>query len=235
MKTFDNNFLGHFASEEFIPSEKINSVILEAQKGDQSSFNRIVSSCQYLVLNVARNSGVLSYSTGYEDDVISSGNIGLLNAIRNFNVSKGKPFIPYARLCIRGSIFDFLNSNNQIHYSKKVIQYLNKLSKKEGKEELSEVAYKVIPLFSINLNGEEVNICDLEGICNNETPEVQYMNKEQKEIIFQFLAKLPDRERFIITRYFGINCNSLSYSEIGKILNISKQQLCKILHRALNN
>ena len=143
MKTIENNILTQFASAEFIPSDEICSVILKAQEGDSVALNRIISSCQYLVLNVAKKSGILSYSKGYEDDVISSGNIGLLMAIRNFNVSKGMAFIPYAKVCINGAICDFLNSNHQIHYSKKVIQDLNKLSRKELEKSRMEWARKM--------------------------------------------------------------------------------------------
>ena len=127
MNTIENNNLQQFASAEFIPTEEINSVILKAQAGDKSALKKIVKSCQYLILNVAKNSGVLSCSKGYEDDIISSGNIGLLLAIRNFNISKGIPFIPYAKVCISGSIYDFLNSNHQIHYSKKTTVFKNLL------------------------------------------------------------------------------------------------------------
>lgn len=241
MNTIEKNFLTQFASGEFIPSNEINSVILKAQKGDSASLNKIVLSCQYLILNVAKNSGVLSCSKGYQDDVISSGNIGLLTAIRNFNVSKGLPFIPYAKVCINGAICDFLNSNHQIHYSKKAIQDLNKLSKKgekallseERKEQLSEVNYKILSLYSQNNSGDEFNICDTEGIFFNETPESKYLKKEQKEFVFKFLEKLSYRERFIIIKYLGINCDSLSYPEIGKLLNLSKQRVCQIYQSAI--
>lgn len=241
MKTIENNILPQFASAEFIPSEEINSVILKAQGGDSAALNRIISSCQYLVLSVAKKSGILSYSKGYEDDVISSGNIGLLMAIRNFNMAKGMAFIPYAKVCINGAICDFLNSNHQIHYSKKVIQDLNKLSTKgdkallseKRKAQLSAVDYKFVPLFSKNGSGDEFNICDTEGMSFNETPEVQYINNEQKLAVLQYLSRLSERERFIITKHFGIDCDLLSYPEIGELLNISKQRVCQIYQRAV--
>jgi RNA polymerase primary sigma factor len=241
MNTIENNNLQQFASAEFIPTEEINSVILKAQAGDKSALKKIVKSCQYLILNVAKKSGVLSCSKGYEDDIISSGNIGLLVAIRNFNISKGIPFIPYAKVCISGSIYDFLNSNHQIHYSKKAIQDLNKLSKKgdqalfsaERKQQLSHISYTFIPLFTKNGSDEEFNVCDSEGVAFTETPETQYIKKQEKQLVLKILSVLSERERFIITKFFGINCTPLSFSEIGSLLNISKQRVCQIYQAAI--
>ena len=241
MNTIENNNLQQFASAEFIPTEEINSVILKAQAGDKSALKKIVKSCQYLILNVAKKSGVLSCSKGYEDDIISSGNIGLLVAIRNFNISKGIPFIPYAKVCISGSIYDFLNSNHQIHYSKKAIQDLNKLSKKgeqallsnERKQQLSRVSYKFVPLFAKNGSGDEFNICDSEGIVFNDTPETQYIKKQERQLVLKFLSALSERESFILTKFFGINCEPLSFSEIGGLLNISKQRVGQIYQAAI--
>jgi len=42
------------------------------------------------------------------DDLYSAGLVGLLNAVRNFNPTAGSTFESYARVRIRGSIFDEL-------------------------------------------------------------------------------------------------------------------------------
>lgn len=241
MKNYTKNTINQFASAKFIPSDEINSVITKAKNGDSGSLYRIVVSFQYLILNVAKNSGVLACAKGYEEDILSSGNLGLLKAIQNFKVSTGSSFISYAKICIRGAIYDFLNSNHEIHYSKKVIQDLNKISKgnKDGTlsqdrvEELSVYSYSVLPLYCRNDSGDEFNMCDAEGVFFYETPEIKYINKELKQIAIEMLSILQPREKFILVNYFGINCQPLSLSTIGTILNISKQRVSQIYNSAI--
>jgi len=72
-----------------------------AAQGNQSAKDRLVAANLRFVVNVAKkyqNQGMAL------DDLISEGNIGLINAIERFDVDKGYHFISYAVWWIRQAI-----------------------------------------------------------------------------------------------------------------------------------
>ena len=81
--------------------EEETELAIKAKEGDQAAKNKIVNSNLRFVVNVAKK-----YQNHGIDliDLISEGNIGLLVAIKKFDVSKGYHFISYAVWWIRQSI-----------------------------------------------------------------------------------------------------------------------------------
>ena len=112
--------------------EEETELAIKAKEGDQAAKNKIVNSNLRFVVNVAKK-----YQNHGIDliDLISEGNIGLLVAIKKFDVSKGYHFISYAVWWIRQSILKAiceksrairlpLNRANelvQIEHAKKII------------------------------------------------------------------------------------------------------------------
>lgn len=66
--------------------------------------------------------------TDMKEDAEQEGMIGLLNAIRNFEDSKGVKFITYATTCIRNSILNFIAKEktltDKLIYSDKLEEFL---------------------------------------------------------------------------------------------------------------
>src|SRR4030042_3067294 len=101
----DENILSLYLKEiNRIPlltrSEEEQTATLAAQ-GDNASKNRLIKANLRFVVNVAKkyqNQGLPLA------DLISEGNIGLINAIERFDVSKGYHFISYAVWWIRQAI-----------------------------------------------------------------------------------------------------------------------------------
>ena len=126
--------------------EEETELAIKAKEGDQAAKNKIVNSNLRFVVNVAKK-----YQNHGIDliDLISEGNIGLLVAIKKFDVSKGYHFISYAVWWIRQSILKAiceksrairlpLNRANelvQIEHAKKIIG-----SNKTEQEEYEEIA-----------------------------------------------------------------------------------------------
>ena len=126
--------------------EEETELAIKAKEGDRAAKNKIVNSNLRFVVNVAKK-----YQNHGIDliDLISEGNIGLLVAIKKFDVSKGYHFISYAVWWIRQSILKAiceksrairlpLNRANelvQIEHAKKIIG-----SNKTEQEEYEEIA-----------------------------------------------------------------------------------------------
>lgn len=79
-----------------------NSIITKAQYGDSDAENKLLIAYSALVKTIARSYFVIGVDS---DDLVQSGMIGLLNAVRNYNVQDGAAsFKTYASTCIHNTI-----------------------------------------------------------------------------------------------------------------------------------
>ena len=98
-----NSFKMISAEEEVILSKKI-------QEGDKDALHTLVKSNLRFVVSVAKqyqNSGEIL------DDLISAGNVGLIEAANRFDHTKGFKFISYAVWWIRQSIMQYLTDHGK--------------------------------------------------------------------------------------------------------------------------
>ena len=103
--TRDENILAMYLKEinkiPMISHEEEVELAQKAQAGDKAAKDKLVNSNLRFVVNVAKK-----YQNHGLDltDLISEGNLGLLNAVEKFDASKGYHFISYAVWWIRQSI-----------------------------------------------------------------------------------------------------------------------------------
>ena len=96
-----------------------------AQEGDENAIHVLIQANLRFVISVAKQ-----YSNAKVplDDLICQGNIGLCDAARSFDPSRGFKFISYAVWHIRKEILYYLNSDNrQIRIPQNVLNDLSKL------------------------------------------------------------------------------------------------------------
>lgn len=86
-----------------IQQEELNLLIVEAQKGDINSRNRIIEVNIGLIINEAKK---WAGSIGYED-AFQEGVTGIIKAINKFDVKKGFKFSTYAIFWIRQAIYRY--------------------------------------------------------------------------------------------------------------------------------
>lgn len=238
--------------------EEENKYARAAAKGDPAAKEKLINANLRFVVNVAKkyqNQGLpLS-------DLISEGNIGLMNAIERFDVEKGYHFISYAVWWIRQAILKAiceksrmirlpLNRANelvQIEKARKMIQ-----SSKGNEPEMRDIADAV--------NMDEEHVTDLINISRDlvslETPvyaekdssslgdfieddgykhpEDVAMEKSLREDIDEVLHTLTEKESDIIQHRFGLNGrHPLSLKEIGDKYNLTKERIRQIEKKAL--
>jgi len=229
-----------------------------AAKNDKTAKDKLVSANLRFVVNVAKkyqNQGLpLS-------DLISEGNIGLMNAIERYDVEKGYHFISYAVWWIRQAILKAIceksrmirlpltraNELVQIEKARKELQ-----TGKGEEPEIHEIA------SSVNMSSDHV--ADLINISRDlvslETPvyaekdssqlgdfieDAGYRKPEEevieislKDDINSVLNTLSDKEAEIIQYRFGLNGRSpLSLKEIGDRYNLTKERIRQIEKKAL--
>jgi RNA polymerase primary sigma factor len=229
-----------------------------AQEGNQAAKHKLVQANLRFVVNVSKkyqNQGLpLS-------DLVSEGNIGLLNAIERFDVSKGYHFISYAVWWIRQAILKAiceksrmirlpLNRANELVQIekvrkeiqgrvgeeaeiKKVAETLN--MKKEHVTDLINISRELISLETPVYNEKDSSILgDFVEDDGYQAPDSQVVEKALKDDINDVLQTLTDKESEIVQFRFGLNGRSpLSLKEIGDRYNLTKERIRQIEKKAL--
>ena len=127
----DESVLGLYLKEinkiPLLTRDEENELAMRAKAGDKIARDKIVRANLRFVINVAKK----YQNRGLElVDLISEGNIGLLNAIEKFDVSRGYHFISYAVWWIRQSILKAVGEQGRA--TRLPSNRINELSKIEG-------------------------------------------------------------------------------------------------------
>lgn len=90
------------------------ALVKTAQNGDNSALSEVFTRYEGLV----RSKASAYYVAGAdEDDVVQEGRIGLLNAIRSFDVRKNASFLPFAVMCIKNQIITAMKKASRLKHA----------------------------------------------------------------------------------------------------------------------
>jgi len=135
------------------------------------------------------------------EDYIDVCYIGYTKALKKYDSSKSKP-TTYIYKCIENEIMQCLRKEN---------------AKKRQRDDLS-----------LNYVYDEYGH-DLEDLISNDVDiENDLVKKEDNYLLCEAISKLSKRERYIIQKYFGINCNKSTQAKIGEKLGISQMQVSRL-------
>ncbi len=229
-----------------------------AAAGEQACKDKLIRANLRFVVNVAKkyqNQGLpLS-------DLISEGNIGLMNAIERFDVDKGYHFISYAVWWIRQAILKAiceksrmirlpLNRANelvQIEKVRKEIQgsrsehsEMQQIAKtlnmnQEHVEDLVNISRELISLETpVYAEKDSSLLGDFVEDQGYKHPETVVIEKALKNDINEILSTLSDKESEIVQYRFGLNGRSpLSLKEIGDRYSLTKERIRQIEKKAI--
>ncbi len=219
-----------------------NELLLLATKGDQTATEALLKNNLGLVRSIA----IRFKDRGVEyEDLIQIGSMGMLKAIRSFDLNKGTVFSTYAVPLIIGEIKRFLRDDGLIKVSRIYKQQSAKINKERenyisthGKEptieELSKLcnltteetilsmeATASITSLSAPL-GDENDSFTLENTLSNEKNEID--QKIEHIALTEAISSLPPLWRKIITlRYL----KELSQQTTAKMLGLSQVKVSR--------
>lgn len=116
---------------------------VKAKAGDQEAFDKLIKTNLRFVVSVAKE---YQYSGLPLEDLISEGNIGLMDAVNRFDETKGFKFISYAVWWIRHALMKAVNEHsgnirlpvNRINSINKIVKRKEKLTQELGREPSDE-------------------------------------------------------------------------------------------------
>lgn len=192
-----------------------------------------------------------------EDDLISFGLLGLIEAVDKFKPEMGVKFETYASYRIKGKIIDEIRKNNWLPRSafKKLQQVTDvycQLEQSEGvvsEENWAKKAGMTLEeLHTVLVDISNISCISLDEVINNNSgsgtftpgdqlasvdfpdPQALLEQRELKTLLKKALQKLNEKDRLILALYYNEGC---TLKEIGKVLDISESRVCQLHGRAV--
>lgn len=222
--------------------DDIRELIRQAQSGDREAMEKLVVNNRGLIHNAVSR----FRERGESEDLFQLGAIGLMKAIRRFDMSYGVEFSTYAVPMIVGEIRRFLRDDGIIKVSrsyKELARRAYAVMEKNGEMSMAELAQRLeVSAGELTEAMEAVRRPDSidRSISDNEGKPIALMDTipgEDKEdelltriCLKQAIMDLPPRDRVIIVmRYFG----NKTQSEVANRLGLSQVQISRLEKKIL--
>lgn len=217
-------------------SDETRRLIKAAQQGDERATEEIVRENTGLIRSAVRR----FYGRGEPDDLFQLGAMGLIKAVKRFDLSFDVEFSTYAVPMIIGEIKRFLRDDGLIKVSRTAKEYaarIRRIRSEEGDVELGEIADRLNisyeeAVFALEATSppESIDKNVYDGGSNMTLGEkIASDDSEDERVTLIALKKaienLPERDRqLIFLRYY----KELTQSRTAKIMGISQVQVSRL-------
>ncbi len=192
------------------------------------------------------------------DDLISSGVIGLMDAIEKYDPTRDNKFKTYAEFRIRGAILDELRAQDWVPRSirdkaklldKTVVHLESELGRIATEEEVAvalnctidefhDLISQVRPVSLLSIdeaqtfsNVDKKSILNILEGCKLANPFNQLNVKTVKETVTHAIEELPERQRLVLSLYYY---EDLNLKEIGRVLRVTESRVSQLHAQAVS-
>lgn len=239
-----NLFLSPYESHSsgfFSPEERENQIVKYA----------------YLVKQIAYRIYSRLPSSVSQDELISAGSLGLIDAVDKFDPRKDVSLKTYAQYRIKGAILDELRSMDWYSRSiRKKVQEIEKAifavesrtARPAGDEEIAaEMGISINEFHTMLFEIHGASILSLDSFLRNEEnseskktfqdnlqgeddPSDNIGKEELKKVVAMAITMLTQKEQVVISLYYY---EELTLKEIGKVMDLTESRICQIHSGAL--
>jgi len=226
---------------------------------DQGIRDRLILTYAPLVKYVAGRLGSGLPAHVDEGDLVSYGLLGLIGAIERYDPERDVKFETYAIARIKGAIIDELRAMDWVPRSvrsrareiERAIAELERklmraptdaeiaekigISEEELEDSLTEISRSSIAaldeLWTVSSSGGD-QIALIDTIEDTEAPDPQssLSATEMREAIGEAIARLPEREKLVVTLYYY---EELTLREIGEVLGVTESRVSQLHTKAI--
>jgi RNA polymerase primary sigma factor len=225
--------------------------------GSQQALERLIEANLRFVVKIAgeyRNLGVPF------EDLINEGNVGLIEAARSFDGSKGNKFITYAMWWVRKYVLKAIDDHSSVvripSYQRTQVRKIrraeNHLRGELGREpQRDEVNHSIARTTSANgrstighwletsldghdgKDGDQRSLYDVLADQRYQSPEDALLKQEVDDEIVRAVNGLTDKEKSVIASRYGLGGGRLkTLKEVGTALGVSRERARQIEQQA---
>ena len=249
-------YLSEIGHEELLSTDEEVELAQRIRKGDRKALERLTKANLRFVVSVAKQYQNQGLSL---PDLINEGNLGLITAAEKFDETRGFKFISYAVWWIRQSIMQAIAEQsrivrlpqNQVGSMSKINRLLNKFEQENERrpsvDEISEqidlpedkvgeammVSGRQVSMDAPFVDGEDNSLLDV--LINDNAPmaDRQLVKESLRTEIDSVLQTLTERERLIISAFYGIGQPEMTLEEIGNKYGLTRERVRQIKEKAI--
>ena len=239
--------------------EDTQTLWLELRRsGDRAIRDRLILTYAPLVKYVAGRLGSGLPAHVDESDLVSYGLLGLIGAIERYDPERDIKFETYAIARIKGAIIDELRALDWVPRSvrsraREIERAITELEAKLGRapndeeiagkvgvtpeeleDSLGDISRSTIvaldELWSISGEGDQVSLLDTVEDTSGPRPAEVLDETELRETLADAIARLPERERIVVTLYYY---EELTLREIGEVLGVTESRVSQLHTKAV--
>ena len=234
-------------------------MLWSAYAGGQSEavYNELINSYLPLVRFIVSRLNFKLPNHLEQEDLVSYGIFGLMDAVKKFDWQRGVKFETYASQRIRGAVVDALRREQwaprSVADKLKMLQRAYQKFENEGitdipeellaeemgisikalRELMTEISQLSVVSLDEFLHGQEIeNISRVETLSdpNSPNPATSVLEDEFRDYLASAIEELPEKDRVVISLYYY---EELTLREIGLILDVSESRVSQLHARAL--
>jgi len=251
-------YLKEINNTSLLTREQEKELAKKIRKGDERALHNLVKANLRFVVSIAKQYVNQGLSLA---DLVNEGNLGLIKAAYRFDEKRGYKFISYAVWWIRQAMLQALAEQSRIvrlplnragtlyRIGKAARQLDQELGRNPEVAEIAErlklphdevrdtmqIANSHLSLDASFSNDQEENsLVDYLADDNLESPDEQTYVNALSDDMQRALDTLTDRERAILSLYFGLEGEEpLTLEEIGMRMNLTRERIRQIKEKAI--
>jgi RNA polymerase sigma factor FliA len=230
----------------------VNKALTYDQNGNLGNQRDFLEKYSVLVKRIAHHLvGRLPPSVQVED-LIQAGMIGLLEAQKNYDGSKGASFETYAGIRIRGAMLDDMRRGDWVprsvhRYNREISQAVAALEGELNRvpSDAEVASYMGISLDQYHGALNDINSSRIVGIDDlgvsddsissfgddgEDSPFKGVADESFRKALVESIKSLPEREALVLSLYYD---EELNLKEIGEVLGVSESRVSQILTQTM--
>lgn len=251
-------YLQEIARTPLLTREEEQEIGSRILRGDRKARDELVQANLRFVVSVAK---VYARKTGTPImDIINQGNVGLIEAAKRFDSTRGRKFITYAVWWIRHAILKGMSEQsgamrlplNKSGAIRRMWRTIERLRQEQGceptdkdiaqamKMKVNDIAeLKKLSVTSLSLDApiasdENVNLGDLVADPSDDPTFTELHYESLGREVDMVLERLTERESRIVKHYFGLGGGKKhTLEEIGQMMGLTRERIRQIKEEAL--